>query len=84
VDDGWQTSGVARDYAYTRDWEVAAEKIPDMKAHVGRVHALGMKYLLWYAVPFVGIRSKAYDRFAGKLLGTIDALGAGGTRPALS
>jgi len=77
VDDGWQTSGVARDYAYTGDWEVAAEKIPDMKAHVGRVHALGMKYLLWYAVPFVGMRSKAYDRFAGKLLGTIDALGAG-------
>src|SRR5260370_28172742 len=48
-----------------------------MKAHVGRVHELGMKYLLWYAVRFVGIRSKAYDRFAGKLLGTIDALGAG-------
>src|SRR5258708_13168090 len=48
-----------------------------MKADVGRVHELGMKYLLWYAVPFVGIRSKAYDRFAGKLLGTIDALSAG-------
>src|SRR5260370_17104584 len=48
-----------------------------MKAHVARVHALGMKYLLWYAVRFVGIRSKAYDRFAGKLLGTIDELGAG-------
>src|SRR5260370_15408418 len=36
-----------------------------------------MKLLLWYAVPFVGIRSKAYNRFAGKLLGTIDALSAG-------
>jgi alpha-galactosidase len=77
VDDGWQTSGIARNYASTGDWEVAAEKIPDMKAHVARVHELGMKYLLWYAVPFVGIHSKAYARFAGKLLGTIDALGAG-------
>ena len=77
VDDGWQTSGVARDYAYTGDWEVAAEKIPDMKTHVARVHELGMKYLLWYAVPFVGIHSKAYARFADKLLETIDTFGAG-------
>jgi alpha-galactosidase len=77
VDDGWQTSGVARDYAYTGDWEVAAEKIPDMKTHVAHVHELGMKYLLWYAVPFVGIHSKAYDRFADKLLETIDTFDAG-------
>lgn len=77
VDDGWQTSGVARDYAFTGDWEVAAEKIPDMQTHVARVHQLGLKYLLWYAVPFVGIHSKAYARFADRLLGTIDALGAG-------
>jgi alpha-galactosidase len=77
VDDGWQTSEVARDYAYTGDWEVAAEKIPDMKTHVARVHELGMKYLLWYAVPFVGIHSKAYARFADKLLETLDASGAG-------
>src|SRR6266702_3583774 len=40
VDDGWHTAGVARNYASTGDWEVAAEKIPDMKAHVARVHEL--------------------------------------------
>ena len=33
--------------------------------------------MLWYAVPFVGIHSKAYARFADKLLETIDTFGAG-------
>jgi len=48
-----------------------------MQAHVARVHELGMKYLLWYSVPFVGIHSKAYVWFADKLLTTIESLGAG-------
>jgi alpha-galactosidase len=77
VDDGWQTTDNARGYAYTGDWEVTAVKIPDMKAHVARVHALGMKYILWYSVPFVGIHSKTYARFSDKLLYSIERLGAG-------
>lgn len=71
VDDGWQTTDSARGYAYTGDWEVVQEKFPDMPAHVARVHALGMKYVLWYSVPFVGHESKAYSRFADKMLYTM-------------
>jgi alpha-galactosidase len=48
-----------------------------MKAHVDRVHQMGMKYLLWYSVPFVGIHSKAWDKFEDKLIGKIEQLGAG-------
>ena len=77
VDDGWQTTSNERGYAYTGDWEPAPDKVPDMRAHVERVHALGMKYLLWYSVPFVGIHSKAWERFSGMLLEEIERLGAG-------
>lgn len=77
VDDGWQTVNNERGYAYCGDWEVANEKIPDMQAHVERVHALGLKYLLWYSVPFVGVHSKAWSRFSSKLLATNERLGAG-------
>lgn len=66
VDDGWQTLDGGRGYAFCGDWK--PERIPDMAGHVRRVHALGMKYLLWYSVPFIGFRSQAYARFAGRYL----------------
>ena len=68
VDDGWQTDDVQRGYAYCGDWEPTDNKIPDMKALVDGVHALGMKFMLWYSVPFVGKHSKAYERFKDKFL----------------
>ena len=68
VDDGWQTDDTSRGYPYCGDWRPAAAKFPDMRAHVARVHALGMKYLLWYGVPLVGVKSEAYGRFRGKFL----------------
>lgn len=54
LDDGWHSSHDAPGYGYTCDWEVCQEKFPDMRAHVQRVHDLGMKYMLWYSVPFIG------------------------------
>lgn len=66
VDDGWQTLDSKRGYAYTGDWE--PERIPAMKELVKGVHALGMKFLLWYAVPLVGEKSKIFSKFKGKYL----------------
>ena len=66
VDDGWQTLDSNRGYAYTGDWE--PERIPEMKEFVSAVHNLGMKFMLWYAVPFVGEKSKAYQKMKGKFL----------------
>ncbi len=68
VDDGWQTDDKQRGYAYCGDWEAAPGKFPDFRAHVDRVHAIGMKYLLWFSVPFVGIHTKAFARFKDKFL----------------
>jgi len=76
MDDGWQTEDNSGGYAYCGDWEVTPSKIPDMEAHVARVHALGMKCLLWFSVPFIGEHSRAYERFQGKYLFKLDHLGA--------
>ncbi|XID90261.1 glycoside hydrolase family 36 protein [Paenibacillaceae bacterium WGS1546] len=81
VDDGWQTSDARRGYAYCGDWEPFAGKIPEMRAHVDRVHRLGMNYILWYSVPFIGRHSNAWRRFEDKLLYFIDRLGAGVVDP---
>lgn len=68
MDDGWQTSQTTAGYQNNGDWEVCEEKIPDLKSHVKRIHAMGMKYMAWFSVPFVGIESKAYQCFKDMLL----------------
>ncbi|MBQ1224899.1 MAG: alpha-galactosidase [Alistipes sp.] len=68
VDDGWQTADNNRGYAYCGDWRVAPTRIADMAAHIKRVQDIGMKYMLWYSVPFVGRYSDAYKQFEGKFL----------------
>ena len=68
VDDGWQTDNNARGYGYCGDWQPTPAKIPDMKAFVDAVHSTGLKFVLWYSVPFVGLHSNAYERFKGKFL----------------
>jgi alpha-galactosidase len=74
VDDGWQTMDTGRGYAFTGDWE--PERIPDMKAFVDGGHALGVKVMLWYAVPFVGKNARVAARFKDKSLRFDDRLGA--------
>lgn len=69
VDDGWQTEDGSRGYAFCGDWEVAKSKVPDMKEFVDAVHSVGMKFLIWFSVPFVGVHSKAFKKFEGKYLG---------------
>ena len=66
IDDGWQTDDNGRGYEFCGDWELATGKIPDMKKLVDELHAIGMKVIVWFSVPFVGIQSKVHDRFLGK------------------
>ena len=74
VDDGWQTLDSARGYAYTGDWQ--PERMPDMKGFVSACHELGVKVVLWYAVPFVGKNAKVAERFKDKSLRFEERLGA--------
>ena len=66
VDDGWQTLDNARGYAWCGDWQPV--RMPKMREWVDAVHALGMKVLLWYSVPYVGDHSDAKTKFEGKFL----------------
>lgn len=66
IDDGWQTLDNQRGYAFTGDWEPV--RIPQMKAFVDTIHALDMKLMLWYSLPFIGEKSGLFDRFRGKYL----------------
>ncbi len=66
LDDGWQTMDNNRGYDYTGDWE--PDRFPDLAGFVQKVHDLGMKFGLWFSVPFCGPKSKAYQRFKGKFL----------------
>ena len=68
VDDGWQTADTSRGYATTGDWEMDPAAFPEPAAHVAEVRAAGTAYLLWYALPFLGRRSRAWDRFADRTL----------------
>ena len=75
VDDGWQTEDNSRGYAYCGDWKLAKKKIPDMAALADAVHALGMRFMIWYSVPFIGKYSENYERFRGLYLANNDGLG---------
>ena len=77
LDDGWQTSDNKRGYAYCGDWKVAKERISNMRMHVKRVHDIGLKYILWYSVPFVGVYSEAWNKFKNYILSYDEELKAG-------
>lgn len=68
VDDGWQTAENATGYGYTGDWKVFPGKFSNMRAFVERVHALGMRVILWYSVPFMGYFSENWEKFKDFIL----------------
>ncbi len=68
VDDGWNCEPGTYGYRFCGDWEVSKKKFPDMKAHVDYIHSLGMKYMMWFALPFVGKDAKVYPQWKNKLL----------------
>lgn len=76
VDDGWQTDDTSRGYAYCGDWQVSLRRFPHMAEHVKKVHQMGMNYMMWYSVPFMGYKSQNYERFKGKYLRDDDGMHA--------
>ena len=70
LDDGWQCDDIERSYASCGDWRVSARRFPDMRGHVARVHGLGLKYMVWFSMPFVGEKTAA--RYAYAILNSPD------------
>ncbi len=68
IDDGWQTDDNNRGYAFCGDWKVAPKKMGDMAELVQEIHDIGMKVILWYSVPFMGIYTEKFKEFEGMFL----------------
>ena len=68
LDDGWQKEKSISFYSKTGDWQPVASRFPDMKAHVEAVHRAGLKYMIWYSVPYVGEESAAWEKFKDKFI----------------
>ena len=77
VDDGWQTDDNHRGYAFCGDWKPSETKFPHMREHVEYVHFLGMKYMLWVSIPFIGKNSGIWKKFSDKLLEYQEEMNAG-------
>ena len=69
IDDGWCFDAMKRVspqtitdwYEHIGDWELSKQKFPDFPAHVRRVQALGLRYLLWVSPFLIGARSRLYQ-----------------------
>ncbi|WOO41377.1 glycoside hydrolase family 36 protein [Rubellicoccus peritrichatus] len=68
LDDGWQTDDSKKGYDFCGDWEIAETKFPDFSGHVDRVHSMDMRYLLWFSVPYAGVKSAAWKIFQDRVL----------------
>ncbi|KHT51484.1 hypothetical protein RJ43_12460 [Alteromonas macleodii] len=60
LDDGWQTDDNSRGYRYCGDWNVAETRFPDMRNHIKKVRNMGLKYMFWLSVPFVGKKADSW------------------------
>ena len=76
IDDGWQTDDSSRGYAYCGDWKISKKKIPDMKYFVDSIHKLGMKFVIWFSVPYMGFKSENFERFKDMCLKKREHIGA--------
>ena len=69
LDDGWQFPGPScGDYSFCGEWQVSKDKFEDFRAFTDAVHAYGMKLIVWFTVPFVGVKSPLFEQFRGKYL----------------
>ena len=68
LDDGWQEERTLHCYDLCGDWIPHPSKFPDMGDFVDKIHQMGMKVLLWYALPMMGLEAENYPKFLGKYL----------------
>ena len=60
LDAGWANVG-EEGKALPGHYEVCTTKFPDFKQHVATIQALGMQFMLWFAVPWIERSTKEYD-----------------------
>ena len=66
LDDGWQTTPGVEDYSCAGDWTPNRDKFPDMKGFVDKVHAIGMRAMIWIGPGLCGDASKLSKLYGDK------------------
>ena len=69
-DMGWDREGTtnSHDFAQCGDWIPDKKCFPDMKAHLNRMHQMGLKCILWCGFPLMGIEANNLEKFTPWLL----------------
>lgn len=69
-DMGWDREGTtnSQDFAQCGDWIPDPKGFPDMKAHIDRMHAMGLKCILWCGFPLMGLNANNLEKFTPWLL----------------
>lgn len=68
VDSGWETDDNTLGPIACGDWEISSNRFPDPATHVRAVKSLGFKYMMWFAVPFIGRNSRRFEEFKDRYL----------------
>ncbi|MCI5970376.1 MAG: alpha-galactosidase [Oscillospiraceae bacterium] len=68
LDDGWNTDDTLTAAKYAGDWIVSAKKIPDMRKLSDEMHKIGMKFMLWFSVSFLGKACNSWKDFYDKTM----------------
>lgn len=68
IDDGWQTDECTLDYRYCGDWQVCQSKMGDFGELVKKLHDIGVKTVLWFSVPFMGVNARSAGKFKNAVL----------------
>ena len=68
-DMGWDSHGNTNaSFACCGDWIPDPTDFPDMKGHLARMHAKGLRCLLWHGTPLLGREAKNLERFKPYIL----------------
>lgn len=69
IDDGWQKAVPGRIYEFVGDWVPERRRFGDLEKLIPKLHAMGLKVMLWFSVAYIGYKAKNHKRFEGKYLG---------------
>ncbi|MBM7567216.1 glycoside hydrolase family 36 protein [Paenibacillus sacheonensis] len=68
LDFGWQIDRPGETDPAFGQWEIAADKFPDMASTVRTIQALGLKIMVWFSVPHINRSNPLYEQFSGFVL----------------
>lgn len=74
IDGGWYHESTQRGASDSGDWIPAPGKVGEGRSFTDACHALGVKVVYWFGVPFVGKNAGNHDRFIGKYLYDTDGV----------